>query len=129
MILLDAYDCLIKNKSINYELIKLLNSFDVNIIVLTNASKFQYEEFGFELIPYPIFSFHQNPTKLDPKYFEFLIKHMFLNPENIIYVEHSKKAIQVANQFGFKCFHFEYENGSIKDLEIFLNETKIYKVD
>ncbi|MGB0925456.1 MAG: hypothetical protein ACPGTS_01985, partial [Minisyncoccia bacterium] len=96
VILVDAYHCLFTENGINTELKQLLDSFPNRKIVLTNADDEQMVTFGIAKSPYKVFTLKHNPNKTDGGYYEKMLEHFNLKPENCVYFEHNIDAVEEA---------------------------------
>ncbi len=122
IILVDAVHTFVdKNGSIDEKLYSLLEKFDNNKIILTNASRAKFSQFGLDKAPYPVFTLEKNPTKLDSIYFETLLNENDLSPNDVIYFEHNSDAVNSAQGVGIISHHFDPEKRDLNLLEDFLN--------
>tara|TARA_X000001036_G_C20416662_1_gene699354 strand:- start:278 stop:655 length:378 start_codon:yes stop_codon:yes gene_type:complete len=115
IILVDAWNTFVKEKKIDNELYKILEAFSNKKIILTNASQNERKEYGIMQMPYNVFSLSHNPEKTDPKYFEILCSKYNFNPDDLLYIEHNKKAYKTATLFGIISFLYEGDNKSVED--------------
>lgn len=74
-ILVDAVDALIvENEAGEFvkfvELFELLDKYENQKIIVTNANDEQIKKFGLDNVPYPVFTLKHNPDKPDPVYFK-----------------------------------------------------------
>ena len=115
IILVDAWNTFVKERKINKELYKILEGFPNKKIILTNANQNERIDYGIIEMPYIVFSLNHNPEKTDPKYFEILCEKYKLNLDDLLYIEHNKKAYETAISLGIKSFLYEGENISVMD--------------
>ena len=114
IILVDAWNTLIKEKKIDNDLFKILESFSCKKIILTNASEKEKKKFGIINMPYDVFSLNHNPEKTHSKYFEILISKYDLNLNDLYYIEHNIKAYNTATLFGIKSLHYDGNNLKVR---------------
>ena len=118
-ILVDAVNTfIIKDSGIFQEMHSLLESYSNRKIIVTNANDEQIIKFGLDKVPYEIFTMKHEPEKTDPKYFQVLMKNYNLSPDNIIYFEHNKDAVENAKSLGINAFYY---NPELKDLGVLKN--------
>jgi hypothetical protein len=121
-ILVDAVDTfVIEGDGIYEPLHELLEKYPNKKIILTNANDEQMIEFGLENLPYELFSLKHNPDKIDPKYFEEMLKHYDLKPNDVVYFEHNPKAVESAKSVGIASFYYDSEKRDLESLKIFLD--------
>ncbi len=122
-ILVDAVDTfVIEGDGIYEPLHELLEKYPNRKIILTNANDEQMIELGLENLPYELFSLKHNPDKANPKYFEEMLKHFNLKPDNVVYFEHNPDAIKSAQSMGILTFHYNPETKDLITLKLFLDE-------
>lgn len=121
-ILVDAINGLIlENGTIFQEMYEMLETYPNPKIVLTGANDEQYEKFKLSKSPYDVFTLKHNPEKTDPKYFEILLDHYSLKPEDVIYFEHNMNAMKSAESFGIKSYFYDHTKEDIVALKQFLD--------
>jgi len=123
-ILVDAADTFVVDKKINTEMHQLLEQYPNKKIILTNANDEQLIEFGLVNMPYDMFSLKHNPDKTDPKYFYTMLEHYNLKPEECIYFEHNKDAVESAKSIGIVSYHYDNTKKDLVELKKFLDEHK-----
>lgn len=107
-ILVDAINTFVdKEKGVNQEMFKLLETYINKKIILTNADDEQIIKFGLSSLPYEIFTLKHNPNKSDPLYFETMLKRFGLTASDVIYFEHNKEAIKSAESLGIISYHYD----------------------
>ena len=84
--------------------------------------RFGYHEFD-ELFPKSYFSFAEHLEKPDPRFFELIIDHEGLSPEETLFIDDTEKNIKVAQSLGIHTYHISreelvrnlFENGVLKE--------------
>jgi len=84
--------------------------------------RFGYNEFD-ELFHKSYFSFAEHLEKPDPRFFELILDHEQLLPEETLFVDDSKKNIEAAQSLGIHTYHIRrdelvrnlFENGVLKE--------------
>ncbi len=126
VILVDAVHTLVRKRNGEYEIFKemqdLLDIFPNEKIILTGATDEQIKEFGLDKIPYRLFTLGHNPEKTDPKYYEFMLKHFFLNKDDVVYIEHKLEAVKSAESIGIKTYYYDAAKQDLEALKKFLAE-------
>lgn len=121
-ILVDAVNTLIiQGVGVDTQLHTLLETYKNPKIILTNANDEQTIAFGLVNLPYDLFTLKHNPDKVDPSYFEQMLKHFNLVAEDVIYFEHNDKAVESARSVGILSYHFDHEKRDLKALQNFLD--------
>lgn len=122
-ILVDAINTfVIKGEGIFQEMFDLLEKYSNKKIILTNADDEQMEKFGLNNMPYEVFTLKHNPDKIDPKYYEIMLKHFDLSKDDVIYFEHNIDAIKSAQSVGIKTYYYDPDRKDLDDLKKFLDE-------
>jgi len=101
-ILVDAWNTFVDENGVNLEMKSILDHFNNNKIIVTNANEEEKITFGIVNMPYPIFSLAHNPNKTDPDYFKNMLAHYKLSIDNVIYFEHNEAAVKSAQSIGIK---------------------------
>ncbi|HCY21234.1 TPA: hypothetical protein DIC40_05300 [Patescibacteria group bacterium] len=101
---------------------ELLDTFSNTKIIVTNANDEQMKTFGLIDMPYEIFTLKHNPDKIDPVYFETLLKQYQLTANEVIYFEHNIDAVTSAESLGIVSFHYDKDKKDIKSLKEFLEK-------
>ncbi len=126
VILVDAVHTLVvedeKGFSVFDEMHTLLETFPNRKIVLTGANDEQYRVFGLQNVPYEVFTLKHNPEKTDPEYYQKLLQSFDLKPEQVVYFEHDRQAIQSAESVGIVSYWYDSEKKDLKSLENFLEQ-------
>lgn len=84
--------------------------------------RFGYNEFD-ELFNKSYFSFAEHLEKPDPRYFELILDHEGLLPEETLFIDDTEKNIKVAKSLGINTYHIRrdelvrnlFENGVLKE--------------
>ncbi|HET7099283.1 MAG TPA: HAD-IA family hydrolase [Patescibacteria group bacterium] len=122
-ILVDAVDAfVIEGEGIFKEMHDLLESYPNRKIIITGANDEQFIEFGLDKMPYEVFTLKHNPEKTDPKYFEELLKHFDLKPEDVIYFEHNPEAVKSAESVGITSYHYDENKKDLNTLKEFFDD-------
>lgn len=119
-ILVDARNTFVIKNGIYEDMKKLLDGYDTDKIILTNANEEERIKFGIVAMPYEIFSLSHNPNKTDPEYYKIMLKKFSLLPENVVYFEHNQEAVKSAESIWIKTYHYDKESKDIKGLQEFL---------
>lgn len=122
-ILVDAIDGLVlKDGTIFEEMHTLLETYQNNKIVLTGANDEQFKQFNLDKVPYPVFTLKHDPEKTDPKYFEILLDQHRLTPNDVIFFEHNKEAVETARSVGISTLFYDAEKRDLSELKAFLDK-------
>jgi putative endonuclease len=122
-ILVDAVNTLvIKDEGIYKPIFDLLETYPNEKIILTNANDEQLETFNFLNWPYKFFTLKHNPDKVEPEYFHKMLRLLDLKKEDVIYFEHSPKAVESARSVGIVTYHYDYQKKDVKALKSFLDD-------
>ena len=113
-ILVDAWNTFVKNKNIDSDIYKLLESYENQKIILTNANNKELLKFGIVNMPYEVFSLSHNPNKDDKLYYEKLIEKYSLIITDLVYIEHNKEAVKSAISIGIKTHHYNPQESTDK---------------
>lgn len=120
-ILVDAVDVfVIKGQGIYNPLFELLERYPNRKIILTGANDEQMKKFGLDEMPYEVFTFKHNPEKINPMYFEMMLKHFGLKSGDVIYFEHNPDAVKSAKSVNITSYHYDTEKKDIGALDMFL---------
>ena len=123
-ILVDAVDGLVVETPNGFEIFKemhaLLETFPNPKIILTGADDEQYKTFGLDHMPYEVFTLKHNPEKTDPKYFELMLAHFGLKPDEVVYFEHNPRAVKSAEKLQIVSYHYDPEKRDLTKLKNFL---------
>lgn len=84
--------------------------------------RFGYNEFD-ELFNKSYFSFAEHLEKPDPRFFELILDHEGLLPEETLFIDDTEKNIKAAKSLGIKTYHIRrdelvrnlFENGVLKE--------------
>lgn len=114
IILVDAWNTFVTKEGIFEEMKVILDNFENKKIILTNANEEEKIKLGIINMPYEVFSLSHNPDKVDPIYYEKMLKHFSLNSEDVIYFEHNNKAVESAKSKRINTFHYDKDLESLK---------------
>ena len=121
-ILVDAVNTfVIKDNGIFEDMFNMLEAYPNRKIILTNADDDQMLVFGLDKMPYDVFTFKHNPEKTDPSYFEQMLKHFELQPEDVIYFEHNYDAVKSAKSSGIVSLHYDKDKKDLSSLKDFID--------
>ena len=118
-ILVDAWNTFVKNKKIDLRLMKILEKFPCDKIIVTNANLSEQKDLGIINMPYSVFSLSHNPEKTNKLYFDILCNEKKLKKEELLYIEHNIVSVETAKTFGIKSILF---NENYLEIEEFLNQ-------
>ncbi|MFH0712604.1 MAG: HAD-IA family hydrolase [Candidatus Jorgensenbacteria bacterium] len=122
-ILVDAvHTFVIEGEGIFEAMHELLERYPNRKIILTNAEDERMKEFGLNDMPYEVFTLRRNPEKTNPEYYEKMLAHFGLKPEDVVYFEHDEKAVRNAKSLGITAYHYDSRKKDLVALENFLNE-------
>ncbi len=120
-ILVDASKTFVIDGKIDEDLYNLLETYPNRKIILTNADDEQLVTFGLVNMPYDVFTLKHNPDKVNPKYFEILLKQYNLDNSNVIYFEHSQEAVDSAKSVGITSYFYDSDKRDLVALKEFLD--------
>jgi len=121
-IFVDAVNTLVVNGIIYQPLLSLLEEYPNEKIILTNANDKEIMKFGLTDLPYMLFTLKHNPDKADPEYFNTMLTHFKLQPQDVIYFEHKSEAVKSAESVNIKTYHYDSEKKDLEALRKFFNE-------
>ena len=122
-ILVDAVDTfVIEGKGVYKPMYDLLETFPNRKIILTNASDEQMVLFSLVNLPYEMFTLKHNPDKIDPIYFQKMLKNYNLTKDDVIYFEHNPEAVKSAQSVGITSYYYDHEKKDFNTLKKFLDE-------
>ena len=98
------------------------NVIHYNLYIRDLQLRFGYNEFD-ELFHKSYFSFAEHLEKPDPHFFELILDHEQLLPEETLFIDDSKKNIEAAQSLGIHTYHIRrdelvrnlFENGVLKE--------------
>ena len=99
----------------------MLEQYPNRKIILTNANDEQMIPFALTNLPYELFTLKHNPDKVEPKYFQTMLKHFNLQPEDVIYFEHNLEAVKSARSVGINTYHYDSDKKDLEALKTFLS--------
>ncbi|MFC1617833.1 HAD hydrolase-like protein [Patescibacteria group bacterium] len=121
-ILVDAIGAfVVKGKGIFEDMHNLLEEYPNPKIILTGANDEQMKEFGLNDMPYEVFTLKHDPEKTDPAYYQKMLEHYNLSPENVVYFEHDTEAVESAQSVGIKTFYYDSEKQDLVALKKFID--------
>jgi len=121
-ILVDAINAfVIKNEGIFDKMYEMLEQYPNKKIILTGANDEQMKMFGLDTMPYEVFTLKHNPEKIDPKYYEIMLKHFNLDIKDVIYFENDENAVKSAQSVGINTFHYNKEAKDLVALKQFID--------
>lgn len=129
-ILIDAVFCLIhkgeNGLSLNQELFDYLHSLPQRKIVVTNA-KDEILETIKHLVGnnIEVFSLRFDPEKIDPKFYETMIKELNIDTQSTIYFDHNSANLKAAKLNNIHCFQYKSNQQTILALKT-LFDTGLY---
>jgi HAD superfamily hydrolase (TIGR01509 family) len=109
-ILIDAWNTFVNENGVNHEMKSILDHFNNNKIIVTNANEEEKTTFGIVNMPYPVFSLEHNPNKTDPDYFKKMLDYFNLSIENVVYFEHNEAAVKSAQSIGIKTLWLQKDS-------------------
>ena len=121
-ILVDAWNTFVTKDGIFKEMKEMLDEFENEKIILTNANEDEKVELGIVNMPYKVFSLAHNPDKTDPKYFRKMLDFFSLSPDEVIYFEHNEDAVKSARSIGITSFHYDKDTKDLVSLKKFLKD-------
>ena len=98
------------------------NEIHYDLYVRDLQLRFGYQEFD-ELFNKAYFSFDIHLEKPDPRFFEFILDHEGLNPEETLFIDDTAENIEAAQKLGIKTYHIRrdelvrnlFNNGLLKE--------------
>jgi len=125
-ILVDAAHTLVVETPVGYGVYEplraMLDEFANKKIVLTNADDEEAKKYGLDKVPYEVFSLKHHPEKLEKEYYEIMLKHFGLKPENVVYIEHDQDVVKSAQSAGIKTFFWVSDKRPLEELRVFLDQ-------
>ncbi len=108
----------------HYKIFLMSNSNEIHydLYVRDLQLRFGYNEFD-ELFNKSYFSFAEHLEKPDPRFFELILDHEGLNPEETLFIDDTAENIEAAKKLGIKTYHISrqelvrnlFTNGVLKD--------------
>ena len=122
-ILVDALNTfVIEGEGIDQELYNMLEEYENNKIILTNANDEQIISYGMDDLPYDLFTMKHNPDKIEPQFYVTMLENYDLEPEDVIYFEHNPAAVKSAQSIGIVAQYFDPEMRDIEEVRLFIDE-------
>ena len=107
----------------HYKIFLMSNSNEIHydLYVRDLQLRFGYNEFD-ELFNKSYFSFAEHLEKPDPRFFELILDHEHLNPEETLFIDDTAANIKVAQSLGIRTYHIRrdelvrnlFSNGVLK---------------
>lgn len=121
-ILVDAVGTfVIEGIGIYQPMFDLLEKYENKKIILSNANDEQLVPFMLTNLPYELFTLKHSPDKVDPVYFEKMLKDYNLRPEDVLYFEHNLDAVKSAQSLGITSYHYDSAKKDLQKLKGFLD--------
>jgi FMN phosphatase YigB (HAD superfamily) len=70
-----------------------------------------------------MFTLSHNPEKTDPQYYQTMLQHFNLIPEQVVYFEHDEQAVESAKSIGITTYHYDPIKKDLEELKNFLDTT------
>jgi FMN phosphatase YigB (HAD superfamily) len=122
-ILVDAVGTfVIEGEGVYQPMFELLEKYPNKKIILTNANDEQLVPFNLVNLPYEIFTMKHNPDKVDPVYFETMLKQYNLTSDDVVYFEHNTDAVKSAESVGITSYFYDTDKKDLDGLKTFLNK-------
>lgn len=122
-ILVDALNTLYRKEGgIDQAIFDLLESRPNRKIILSNANDEEIKTYGMTNTPYDFFTLKHAPNKTDSKYYQSMLEHFALTPNDVIYFEHNPEAVKSAESVGIVSHHFDPIVRDLSALKSFLDE-------
>jgi FMN phosphatase YigB (HAD superfamily) len=121
-ILVDAVWTFVSTEGvIDQKMFDLLETYPNKKIIVTNANDEEIPVYGLDKVPYEVFTMKHNPDKTDPKFFQSLFDHYGLSINDIIYFEHTPKAVEAAQSLGIVAYRYDENKKDLVELKNFLD--------
>jgi len=122
-ILVDAVGTfVIEGEGVYQPMFELLDKYPNNKIILTNADDEQLIPFNLVNLPYEMFTMKHNPDKVDPVYFETMLKQYNLTTDDVVYFEHNSDAVKSAESVGIVSYFYDADKKDLDGLKTFLDK-------
>ncbi len=124
VILVDAVHALVSEQGeIFHEMYDLLEKYPNKKIILTGANDEQFKKFGLDKMPYEVFTLKHNPEKIDPEYFEIMLRYFNLTKNDVVYFEHAQEAVKSSSSVGINTYFYDNDEKDIEGLRNFLDNS------
>lgn len=121
-ILVDAVQCFVSEKGvIQNEMHDLLETYPNKKILLTGANDEQLKHFGLDKAPYEVFTLKHDPEKTNPLYYKKMLDYFKLTPQDVVYFEHARLAVESAKSVGIITYYYDNEESNLDKLKEFLD--------
>lgn len=121
IILVDAWNTFVTSDGMFQEMKTLLDEYENQKIIVTNANAEQLVQFGIVNMPYEVFTLAHEPDKVDPNYFIKFMKQYSFEPHNLIYFEHNTDAVDSARSLGIVSYHYDKDARDLVQLKEFID--------
>jgi hypothetical protein len=122
-ILVDAVGkFVIEGEGVYQSMFELLEKYPNKKIILTNANDEQLVPFSLVSLPYGMFTMKHNPDKVDPVYFETMLKQYNLTVDDVIYFEHNPDAVKSAGSVGIIPYFYDADKKDLDGLKTFFDK-------
>lgn len=126
IILVDAVFCFITEKDGKFQIFSevhhLLETYPNRKILLTGTSDDKIEFYGLNAVPYEYFTLKHNPEKINPEYYNIMLKNFNFTKEDVIYFEHDINAVKSAQSVGINTYWYDNDKKDLACLKKFLDE-------
>lgn len=95
-----------ENWDVNVEIQSLLNGYENNKIIVTNANESEISTLWLNTLGYKLFSLAHEPNKINPLYFDILLKTYNLLPKDAVYFDSSDEAVKAAESIWITSYKF-----------------------
>lgn len=95
-----------ENWEVNQEIESMLKEFENNKIVVANADESEMSKLWLSTLDYEVFSLAHEPNKINPLYFDILLKTYNLLPKDAVYFDASEEAVQAAWSMWITSYKF-----------------------
>ena len=121
-ILVDAIHCFVSKQGEIFEkMYELLETYPNRKIILTGANDEEFIMFKLDKMPYELFTLKHNPNKTDPEYYKIFLKKFNLQPDQVVYFEHSPEAVKSAESVGLNTYFYDNDVKDLVNLKNFLD--------
>ena len=121
-ILVDAWNTFVTKDGVFQEMKTLLDSYQNEKIILTNANEEEKITYGIVNMPYKVFSLGHNPNKVDPGFYKKMLAEFSLTINDVVYFEHNAEAVESARSVGIETYHYDKDEKDLGKLKKFLDK-------
>ena len=104
------------------EMYDVLERFPNRKILLTGAGDDDIKRYGLDAVPYEYFTLKHDPNKSDPRYYELMLEHFHLRPDDVIYFEQNPDAVKSARSVGISTYYYDPVKKDLGALKLFLDQ-------